>query len=279
MNRGHHLVKTRCPASAELLLHALQPPQERGSQGTAQHVRHCASCQETVTRIREVSGVIQRSRGDAARTGNCLDEMTVAKLVEHDADPGVSPELIAHLAACAHCREQVAAVATLLRDTSVAAEIARIEMSEPTPAARRSRVAGALAAIAAAALFMVMPSGERAGVTPPVVGATDGATHREQSVTTTAAPNLIAPVGELAAADTFRWTSVPRADRYRVTLFDKDGTVVWEAEGSDTVMVKPATMAGHRGAYLWKVEARTGWDRWVASELIEFSITRVERIP
>ena len=71
------------------------------------------------------------------------------------------------------------------------------------------------------------------------------------------------------------WTSVPRADRYRLTVFDRDGTVVWEAEGSDTAVALPRSILDGRGtALLWKVEARTGWDRWVASELIEFSVAR-----
>ena len=273
---------TRCPTSSELLLYALQLRDDRQPRDIGHHVSRCASCRATVMHIREVAGVLQSSSEYTAETANCLDEMTVANVVEHGVDVVERTEIIAHLAACAHCREQVAAVATLLRNTAVAAEIARIEMSTPVSAARRWRFAGAgaLTAIAAAALFMVMPSGERTGVTQPVVGDTDGATHREQSVTTTAAPILIVPVGVLAAADTFRWTSVPNADRYRVTLFDKEGRWVWEAEGPDTAMVKPATIAGNRGAvFLWKVEARTGWDRWVSSELIEFSITSPGRIP
>jgi len=99
-------------------------------------------------------------------------------------------------------------------------------------------------------------------------------------MTTTVAPNLIAPIGAVAAADTFRWTSVPRADRYRLTVFDREGTAVWEAEGSDTAMGPPKSITGERGtAYLWKVEARTGWDRWVASELVEFSVAPTRRIP
>jgi hypothetical protein len=233
-------------------------------------------------RIRDVAGALQSAGEYAAENANCLGEMMVANVVEHGIDVAERPEIVAHLAACAHCREQVAAVATLLGDTVVAEEVARIEPSSPAPAARGWRFAGAgvLTAIAATGLFMVLPSLERTGTTQPAARVTDGATHREQSVTTTAAPSLVAPIGVLVAADTFRWTSVPHADRYRVTLFDEKGTVVWEAEGSDTVVVKPASIAGNRGiVYLWKVEARTGWDRWVSSEMIDFSVSRTGRVP
>jgi hypothetical protein len=238
--------------------------------------------------IREVASVLQSSGGDVAETENCLDEMTVANVAEQGVDMTERPEVIAHLAACARCREQVASVASLLRDTSVAAEIGRLAVSRAVPVTRRWRVAGAGAvvgagaftALAASVAIMVANSGDRADVTRQVASVTPAETHREQSMTTTVAPNLIAPIGAVAAADTFRWTSVPRADRYRLTVFDREGTAVWEAEGSDTAMGPPKSITGERGtAYLWKVEARTGWDRWVASELVEFSVAPTRRIP
>jgi hypothetical protein len=208
--------------------------------------------------------------------------MTVANVVEQGLDTAERPELIAHLAACVRCRDQVASVARLLRDTSVAAEIGPLEVSAAGPVTRRWRVAGAgvATALAAALAFMVVGPSDRVGVRQPVVSVTDTEPHRAQSVTTTVAPNLIAPIGVVAVTDTFRWTSVPRADRYRLTLFDREGTVVWEVAGSDTAMAPPVSFAGKRGtAYLWKVEARTGRDRWVASELIEFSLTPTGRNP
>ena len=55
---------------------------------------------------------------------------------------------------------------------------------------------------------------------------------------------------------------------------------MWEVEGSDTAIAPPVSIAGQRGtAYLWKVEARTGWDRWVASELVEFSASAYREDP
>jgi sulfopyruvate decarboxylase TPP-binding subunit len=65
---------------------------------------------------------------------------------------------------------------------------------------------------------------------------------------------------------------VPRVDRYRLTLFDSTGSVVWETQTADTSAVPPHDIALYRGRYFWKVEAQTGWGRWVASELAEFSL-------
>jgi hypothetical protein len=135
-------------------------------------------------------------------------------------------------------------------------------------------------AIAAALILMVATSGDRAGVSRQVASGSDLKPHREPSLATTAAPYLIAPTGEAAAADTFRWSAVPHADRYRVTVFDRDGAVMWEAEASDTAVAPPRSLALAAGAtFLWKVEARTGWDRWVASELVEFSVPLTWRTP
>lgn len=231
--------------------------------------------------IREVAGALQSAGAAAAETEDCLDEMTVARIAEQGVELSEHPELIAHLAGCANCREQVGSVARLLRDASVAAEVERVDSAPPAPRARRWIIvgAGAFAAIAAAATFMVVGSGDGTNVNQPLIAAVDGDAHREPSMTTTVAPSLIAPVGAVAA-DTFRWTSVPRADRYRLTVFDREGRTMWEVEGNDTAVARPDSIAGQRGtAYLWKVEARTGWNRWVASELVEFSVAHAGRIP
>jgi hypothetical protein len=271
---------TPCPAPSDLLLHALQLPGE--PRDIAEHTANCAPCQATVGGIREIASVLQSSGGDAADPSSCLDEMTVAKIVEQGVKAEENPELIAHLAVCARCREQVSAVAGLLRESSVAQEIDRIDVRTTAPMGRRWRVggAGALMALAASALFMLRASGDNVKPAQTVVATTELEPHREQSMTTTVAPSVITPVGATAAADTFRWTSVPRADRYRLTVFDREGRALWETEGSDTTVARPDSIAGQRGAtYLWKVEARTGWDRWVASDLVEFSVANTGRIP
>ncbi len=58
-----------------------------------------------------------------------------------------------------------------------------------------------------------------------------------------------------------------------MTLFDKVGKLLFEMESADTMTALPDSIGLAPGRlYLWKVEARTGWERWVSSELIEFRV-------
>jgi hypothetical protein len=82
----------------------------------------------------------------------------------------------------------------------------------------------------------------------------------------------------VAAVTDLRWSPVAGADRYRVTVFDATGGVVYASESSDTVLAFPDSVALVPGAaYLWKVDARTGFDRWAASELAEFRVAGPRR--
>ena len=66
---------------------------------------------------------------------------------------------------------------------------------------------------------------------------------------------------------------MPGAEVYRVTLFDKVGKLLFEMESADTMTALPDSIGLAPGRlYLWKVEARIGWERWVSSELIEFRV-------
>lgn len=153
-----------------------------------------------------------------------------------------------HLADCHACRTELVAVARLLR-------------------ARRRRqwyVPLGVAAAAALVLFIWPRSGEKTTVPP---------NYREPVVTTTVAPLIVAPRGATTAPRRLVWTSVPHADRYRMTLFDATGAVLWESQTSDTTGAIPGTIALRPGAsYFWQVAAQTGWNRWVASDLIDFSL-------
>jgi hypothetical protein len=66
---------------------------------------------------------------------------------------------------------------------------------------------------------------------------------------------------------------VPYADRYEIRVFDRSGDLVWSVVSTDTSEAIPVHLQeGPRSKYLGKVEARTGWDRWVASEWTELTI-------
>lgn len=263
-------MKTTCPGSAELLALALGGGDP--SDAVAHHVGHCVSCRHEVEQLLGVADALRAAPPphDAAAPGACLDETAIAALIDH-VDPERDRTALAHLASCGRCRMQLADTARLVRDPSVALEIERVE-----PARRRTPgVARAAVALVAASLAGLL-------LWPRIVNdrgnaASDGAIMRERAITTTAAPSIAGPIGPAGPADSLRWTSVPRADLYRITIWNREGTVVWEGRTRDTVMALPDTLARMRGVpLLWDVKARTGWDRWVASDLVEFTVRGAE---
>jgi hypothetical protein len=129
----------------------------------------------------------------------------------------------------------------------------------------RWTVAAPLAGAAAVLLLTLVPWGR--------ISERGGRVLREPAITTTTAPSPIVPLGAVAALPPLTWTSVPHADRYRVTVFDTNGSLVWETQTPDTAAVVPSTITLRPGVpYFWKVAARTGWDRWVASDLTTFTV-------
>jgi hypothetical protein len=157
----------------------------------------------------------------------------------------------AHLAECEGCRDEVIEVTRLLRTGSW-----RHRWQLPT---------GVAAAAAAVVLLVVWPR--------PAHQPMESPEYREPALTTTVAPVVVAPRGVVGVARALVWTAVPHADRYRLNLFDDTGRVVWETQSGDTSALLPDSIRLQpRASYLWKVEAQTGWNRWVSSDLVEFSI-------
>jgi hypothetical protein len=169
---------------------------------------------------------------------------------------------LAHVAACARCRGIVASVARALADPELGAEIQAVERG---PASRVRRWAPLAAGIVAAAAIIL-------AILPAKL--TDSrSTHRAPPITAAPAPRTMAPVGRVANAGTLQWTSVEGADRYRVTLFDIDGSVRFASEVTDTtVAIPPSVILVAGRAYAWRVEARLDFDRWATSDLTEFSV-------
>ena len=195
-----------------------------------------------------------RVRSDV-RTDDCIDDDIVATLASGTLDPGRRAAVLPHVASCARCREAVASVARALGDPSVARAVVDAERGPR----RLYRIAVPLAAAAVLLLLLRSPAPEGVGG------------HRGDGDAT--APVPVAPVGTVAAAPVLVWTRVSGADAYRVTLFDADGRVAYETRATDTVSALPDSVALVSGRpYLWKVEARIGFDRWITSALVEFSL-------
>ena len=147
-----------------------------------------------------------------------------------------------HLARCSLCREEIVE--------------AREILGRPRP--RRSRwpvLAPVAAAAAAIVLVVVWPGNPDPQPRDPQ--------HRDTPGVAPAAPAPIAPVGSAIQLDEMVWSRVARADRYRLTLYDSDGDVVWRATTTDTSVPFPDSVELQQSRpYLWKVEARVGWDVW-----------------
>ena len=195
----------------------------------------------------------------AAPTPDCLDDDTLAALAAGILATTARAAALPHVAGCPRCRGIVASVARALADPAVRREVASVE-----GAGRRRfyRIAVPLAAAAVLLLVLALPRRTDDG----------GPSHRGPPPTATA-PVPIAPIGVVASASSLQWTAVAGADRYRVTLSDASGRVVYERQVGDTVVALPDSIRLVAGrSYVWLVEARTGFDRWSTSQLVEFSI-------
>jgi hypothetical protein len=169
---------------------------------------------------------------------------------------------VEHLARCAHCRANLSSLVRALADPPVAHEVGRVDSRRRDPFLH---VAVPLAA-AAILLLVVWPRQlDDRRVTE--------AGHRAPTITAAPEPSGLWPIGPVAGASSLRWEAVPAADLYRVSLFDAKGRVLYESQLTDTVAPLPDSITLVAGlTYLWKVEARTGWDRWSGSPLVEFSL-------
>jgi hypothetical protein len=194
-------------------------------------------------------------------TPDCLQDDLIAALADGSLAPELRAGVLPHVVSCRRCRAAVASVARALADPAVAREL-----SVSRGGRRGYRIAVPLAAAAVLLLILWSP-GDRSPVhrgPPPPPPATT--------------PVPRSPVGAVAAVHDLRWSPVAGADRYRVTVFEATGGVVYAAEVSDTTVAFPDSIALLPGAsYLWKVDARTGFDRWATSELAEFRVAGSRR--
>jgi len=166
-----------------------------------------------------------------------------------------------HLSSCRRCQHELASLVRALNDPDVARAVRAGERG-------RLRVAGMLFPLAAAAATIIvlvirpepqLPAPERQ--------------HRAPVLTPGGAPMAVSPVGPVSRVVDLRWSTVPHADVYLVTLFDTDGRVLFEAEADEPSMTLPDWVKlAPAQRYLWQVQARIGFDRWVSSDLVAFRL-------
>jgi hypothetical protein len=155
-----------------------------------------------------------------------------------------------HLARCAACRAEVIEATEILR---------------PSRRVRWPILAPVAAAAAAIVLFVTWP---QPGGTPLAPSQ-----FREVPAAPATVPTVIAPIGPARQIREFVWTRAIDADQYRLTLYDGEGSVIWRETTTDSLLQAPDSVPLRPGRqYLWKVEARTGWDVWESSELTPFQL-------
>jgi len=218
------------------------------------------------------SSLRRAERSSAAASTPCIGEIEMAAFVEGVLEGADRQRIAGHLVECADCRAQYAELCVVLGDASVApAYDSHSPISVSVPA-RRHRVAGsfAFAGLAAAALlFAVARQQEPAGTETQLL--------RDEHGALVSVPVIVGPISVAYDTTAFLWSGVPGAELYRVTVFDAEGVVVWEAETADTVALHPSPSPFVPGEpYLWRVQARTDFDRWVGSRLAEFRIRGAE---
>jgi hypothetical protein len=267
-------VKTHC--SPEFLLDVALAGAPAVAGITARHLDGCESCMKRLIRLREEVAAVRRTAVASVISGSdCLDDNDIAMLVDGAVGKRTEAQH-AHVAACVRCRVRLGAVARTLHSDAVALQVLRLE-GQAAGTASRVRWRGVptrqvMAALAAALLAVASLPLMKTALTRSTPETRDPV-HRESAITLTAAPKIVAPIGLANETQPLVWTSVPHADRYQLKVFDGDGTLVVDEQTSDTTVAMPRRLA--RAApttYYWKVEARTGWDRWVASEWRELTV-------
>jgi len=235
----------------------------------ARPMRHLAGCEECAAEVRSLREGRAALVGVTTSTGearaDCLDERAIAVLADASVTAAERDVLLAHLAVCPACRSAVSSVSRALSSPGVARELVAVAKGAGAAWVRWALPLGAAAALAALLLLQ-----------PPQ--APEIPRHRQGPVVGGAVPVTIAPLGPTNAVRVLRWHGVRGADRYRVTLYDGAGAVLYETMSSDTVVALPADVEIEPGwSYYWIVAARTGFDRWETSAPAEFSTTGVER--
>lgn len=191
--------------------------------------------------------------------------------VDRTLSPADQARIDAHLSHCDACREEVVAVRRLLDDALAMPRTSRW---------RRPASIAAVAALAAAAVFLMVPretSGPRESMPEPVRGATS-AVGAPMPVSDRTALTTVSPgPGDAVDAAGLRlvWRRSLGDATYHVYVMEPDGTERWSGMTSDTSIAVPASAAlVHGRSYRWYVEALHADGSSTRSASEPFAVTR-----
>ena len=225
----------------------------------------------------DLQRAIRRAGVPSPRAGGaCLNDAEIAAFVESGGSQTGRADAIGHIADCAHCRALYVDLVATLADAEVAHArgVVADDVNQSVPAAsrtgsgRRPRVLAwaGLTGLAAAALVFVF-------LQQPASPDESSLLMRDGTSGSAIAPTAVFPRGATAKTSSFHWRPMDGAESYRLTVFTTDGIVVWEGESSDTTLALPTTEELREGeTYLWRVQARTSFNRWTSSGMMEFRI-------
>ena len=192
---------------------------------------------------RAALSIARRDTTIAAMTDDHLTVEILAAYADGTLNAGERIGADRHLARCAACRRELAAIAELV------ATAPRVHRRPGWPV-----VAGGLAAAALA--FVLVP---RTSV-PPTTRATERGPEPNASSVEIVAPAENGIAGPADSA-TIVWRSVPGAT-YRVTVSDTTGTIRWTTNSADTSAVVPGLVRLEPGTrYYLRIDAlrSDGW--------------------
>jgi anti-sigma factor RsiW len=253
---------TECLASSELIGWIGGELGETERARIAEHLAGCAVCGAEASSFSILAGTMRAHsrRADAAST-TCLDEEALAMHLEGHTPASEADHVRGHLASCDACRVAFAAAAEARRSLKPVAPPRPVGRGRT---ARRRRLGWAAAAAAAVLAGLLV-------VRPAAIDRDPEPVHRD-GADEVGAPAVLQPVGDVAGIEDFRWATVPAATLYRVTVYDRLGGIVFEAETGDLRMAVPEGVLQPGVPYYWTVAARVGLARWTTSRLVEFTL-------
>ena len=165
--------------------------------------------------------------------------------------PEARARVEAHLEACSECRSEVVALRPLVASQETRRKLLR---------------AGLVLGTAAAASMALL-------VYPGLVTNTAVSPHRDPAGPPAPRLEARAPTGVVPRPVMLVWAPLDKATRYRGQVFDAEGSILYRTETEDSILPLPDSLPLAAGrTYFWKVEADTGWDSWVSSRLVEFTV-------
>ncbi|UCG76441.1 MAG: zf-HC2 domain-containing protein [Gemmatimonadota bacterium] len=194
----------------------------------------------------------------------------ISRYVTDGLPPNEVEAFEAHLLTCEYCQTEVR-LALALQEELMRSLPARNRVPVAVRSTGRRWIAGVGTAVAAAAavwLVVAYPQGAANTQGTDVHRAPSGS----DVSTVTVAPAPLSPVGPTTRPTDLVWSRVLGADRYRASLLDSAGDLMWESETVDTTARLPSALKLTPGdRYFWKVDARVDFDRWLKSDVVEFS--------